>query len=365
MFVYVSDTHIQHHAWASLPEVCEDAYHSYNQVIEWCVRNKPEALVLGGDIFDHHPSPIDVKVFLLGVDRLRQLGIPVLAIQGQHGRYRDLSWTSIIDWVVDLEHTPYHRIGKFVIAGLDNRPPEELKLAIQTKCTPEVNVLVLHQLCRGTVQDRDGQQAWDFDPEWTPETLQLVLMGDFHQPWETHKARPDGTYIQIVYNGSTCMQSVSEPVDKSFMVVNDDFTFTRIPLETRYFETIRLHGPDHEGTNELAAAAARLRGLPKGALIQIRFDPKLPDVEKTLKQVNPAVHLMFRPYAAEIELNPRHLDIQATTLEACLAQIVDRDKEPDFYSFMLDLLRSKDLNETLARHRDLTMGPDAPPKESQ
>lgn len=365
MLAYCSDTHIAHHAWASMPDVCEDAYHSYNQIIDWCCKNKPQALILGGDIFDHTPTPIDVKVFLIGIDRLRQAKIPVLAIQGQHGRYRDLSWTSVIDWVDDLEQIPYCKIGKFVIAGLDNRPPEELKQAIQTKCTPAVNVLVLHQLCRGTVHERDGQQAWDFDPDWLPETLELVLMGDFHQEWETQKVTSQGVCIPIVYNGSTCMQSVNEPIRKSFLVVNDDFSYQRIPLETRYFETIRLSSPTQNGANELQAAAKRLRELPKGSLVQIRFDPQLPDVEKTLKGSNPDVHLMLRPYTPEVELNPRTLDIQSTTLEACLSQIVDRDKEPNFHSFMLDLLRSKDLNQTLARYRDacLGLGPTAP-KES-
>lgn len=364
MLVFCSDTHIAHHAWASMPDVCEDAYHSYNQIVDWCCRNKPEALILGGDIFDHVPSPIDVKVFLIGVDRLRQAKIPVLAIQGQHGRYRDLSWTSVIDWVDDLEQVPFRKIGKFCIAGLDNRPPEELRLAIQAKCTPEVNVLVLHQLCRGTVHERDGQQSWDFDPAWIPDSLNLVLMGDFHQEWEMDHVTDSGVCVPVIYNGSTCMQSVSEPVRKSFLVIQDDFSYARIPLETRYFETIRLQSPDLGGTAELLAATKRLKELPKGALVQIRFDPQLPDVERTLKGANPDIHLMLRPYTPEVELNPRIIDTRHTTLEACLSQIIDRDKESNFYSFMMDLLRSKDLNQTLARYRSLALEGSAAPKES-
>jgi hypothetical protein len=367
MLVFAADTHIAHHAWASMPDVCEDAYHSYNQIIDWCCKHKPQALILGGDIFDHVPSPVDFKVFLIGIDRLRQARIPVCAVQGQHGRYRDLSWTSVLDWVEDLEQIPYYKIGKFVIAGLDNRPPEELKAEIARKCTPDVNILVLHQLCRGTVHERNGQQSWDFDPVWLPDSLQLVLMGDFHQEWETdHVVTESGVVIPIVYSGSTCMQSVSEPVKKSFLVVKDDYSYERIPLQTRHFETICLHGPDHNGANELQSAAKYITSLPKGALVQVRFDPQLPDVERTLKAVDSPIHLMFRPYTADIELNPRTIDAHTTTLEACLSQIIDRDKEADFHSFMLDLLRSKDLNQTLSRWRDAVMRYDPlAPKEPQ
>lgn len=336
-----------------MPKVSGDSYASFDQLIEFCEQHKPEALVLGGDIFDA-PSPdaVSVRRFITGVLRLCEAGIPVLAVQGQHGRSRQLSWTSIVDCVTELDPLPLFRVGSFVIKGLDNRTPADLEIALKT-IDPSVNTLVLHQACKGSLPDRDGQQSWNFDPAWVPDHIRLVLMGDVHRPWEVHRPSTKGHTIPMVYSGSIAMQSIEEMPSKSFLVVNADFTYTRVPLKTRYFDKLELkYSADKEvDAKTLASTADYVKKLPADALMVIKYDPRIPDVEPSLEKLNDKAHLMFKLLPVTENENQRDYDLHATTLKDCLDQVIDRTKEPIFHSFLLDLLQTRDVPETLGLYR--------------
>lgn len=362
MLVFAADLHLTEAAWKSMPKVCGDAYDSFNQLVAYCETNKPEALILGGDIFDSNfPDPLSVKVFLSGVLRLCNKGIPVLACQGQHGFSRTVSWTSVIDCVTELETLPFFEVGSFVIKGLDHRTPVELEAALKT-LDKRVNLLVLHQACKGALGDRDGQQCWNFDPDWVPDHVRLVAMGDIHSYFETHKKSKLGHIIPMAYSGSIAMQSIDEPPAKSFMVVKPDFSFTRIPLKTRPFLSLKLlHVSQFEekdpvkqkeaNDKKVAQAVADIKELPKGALVVVRYDPRIENVEATLLEANPDVHLMFKLLAADTTVNPTLEDFRATTLRECLDQVVDRTTDAVFHSFILELLQTNNVPETLGRYR--------------
>lgn len=362
MIVFTADLHLFPCAWASMPKVWGDTYNSFNQIIDYCVANKPQALVLGGDIFDAHPDPFTVRTFLTGVTKLCNMGIPVLAVQGQHARDRNLSWTNVIDCVVELGTIPSYKVGPYVIGGIDNKTPVDLEEALK-KLDPAVNLLVLHQAAKGALGERDGQQCWNFDPEWVPDHVRLVLMGDIHSTWETHKKSKLGRIIPMAYSGSIAMQSIDESPNKSFMVVKPDFTYERIPLSTRPFLALKLlyiseleekEPAKQKAANDnlVANAAAELKKLPDDALVVIRYDPRIENVEATLSTANPKIHLMFRLMAADAVINPTQEDFRATTLKECLDKVVDRTTDAVFHSFILDLLQTNNVPETLGRYRE-------------
>lgn len=366
MLVFAADLHIAPAAWSSMPKVAGDSYDSFQQIVEYCLQKAPSALILGGDIFDApSPDPVSVRHFITGVLRLCGAGIPVLAVQGQHGRCRQLSWTNVVDCVTELDPLPLYRVGNFVIKGLDNRTPVDLEAALKT-IDPSVNTLILHQACKGALPDRDGAVSWNLDPGWVPDHIRLVLLGDIHRPWETSRTSTKGHTIPMVYSGSIAMQSIDETPRKSFLVVNNDFTYVRVPLKTRYFDKIELKFRTEQefkdpGAQKLANdaeidnAAKRIVALPEGALFVVRYDPRLTDVEDALEKVNPRVHLMFKLMPVNQSVNQLDHDIHATTLKECLDQVIDREKEPVFHSFLLDLLQTRNVPETLGLYRTRTV----------
>jgi DNA repair exonuclease SbcCD nuclease subunit len=350
LFVFAADLHLAQCAWKSLPQVAGDSYDSFRQIVEFTSKSKASALILGGDIFDAQPTPVDVEVFLQGVMQLHQEKIPVLAIQGQHGRVRELPWTSVgnyVQWLSKGSGDVYSIEKGIKITGFDNMPPEELKT--QLKAIPlDVNVLTLHQLCKGTVGDRDGHQAWDLDPSWVPPHVRLILLGDYHAQWSWTNKETGQVFI---YSGSTCMQSIDETPEKSFLTVENkgsDFQLTAQPLKTRPFKSFVIKSEE-----DLKEAMMEASGLKAGTLALVRYDPRILDVESRFEVINKPVHYLFRRLPIELE------DISLTeinklkdiSLEGCLTTLVNPREDPSLHSFLISMLRSKNLKETLTTYK--------------
>jgi DNA repair exonuclease SbcCD nuclease subunit len=159
------------------------------------------------------PPADAVQCFLAGLERLKQNNIRVYAVQGQHGR-SDTPWTAIDPHVVHLAGQPVRDLQIVCFTGLDQSTPVDLKRNLEN-LDPSVNLLVLHQLCKGTVPDIEGQQTWDLDPEWVPEHVKLVLMGDYHIMWTCTNTKD----TQFIYPGSTAVQAIDESDQKYFLVL--------------------------------------------------------------------------------------------------------------------------------------------------
>lgn len=337
MFVFAGDLHLAPNAWASLPQVGGDAYRSYEQIVDYCC-NTPlcHALVLGGDVFDAQPPSDAVEVFLRGLAKLKAKKIDVYAIQGQHGRSRVLPWTSIDPYVTDLDCTVVRFESGVVMAGFDNLPPVELQEKLKA-LPPDVNILVLHQMCRGTVPEIAGYQNWDLDPEWVPPTVRLVLLGDFHEPWV--KVRGSTLFI---YSGSICMQSISEPPEKSFLTVNN-FEVQRVPLATRPFCMLQILAAEQMEANLKVVAE-----LVPDSLCCVKFDPRIENAEALLRAANPAIHFLLRPLSISMESEVVDITkLENISLEGCLSLAVDRQTDPEFHSFVLALLKAKNPREVI------------------
>lgn len=336
MFVFAADLHLAPGAWVSMPQLSGDSYRSFNQIIDFCVRAKHEckALVLGGDVFDAQPPSDAVATFLRGLEFLKKAGIPVLAIQGQHG-WAKLPWPSVDPYVTDLNQKLIELEPGVRVFGLDHRPPQELKEALEA-VPKDANVLVLHQMVRGCVPDIEGRQNWDLDPEWIPEQVKLTLLGDFHQPWT--KVRSNAS--EMLYSGSTQMQSVDEPAEKSFVRVHSDLKWGRIPLATRPFRSYTI-----SSTEMLAEAIASVKELEPDTLVLVRYDATVPNVVKELEAANDQVHLMPRIYMLPAQNSAVEVDLEKLreiSLRSCLDLAVKREDDPELHSFVAGLLEAKD-----------------------
>lgn len=355
MIVAMGDTHLHPNAWASMPQVKHDTYRSFEQIIDYCIEKKAEMLVLAGDVFDTHPPAETVAFFLRQVDRLKDANIGICTIQGQHGRTRSgVPWPQISPYVTDLEgERTYCTRNKVGFCGLDNRPPEELKAELESlKDEPDIKILFLHQMCRGLVPEINT--AWDFDITWIPDSVELVIMGDYHRPvdmeWEGCK---------FYYSGSAAMMSIDEPPEKSFLVIDDKtMQVQRVPLITRPFKKFELRPAAEEVMNaNLSDALTAAAELQPETLCVVNFDPRQPNIEAAFKARAPGVHFMFRPIAIEsAAIEVRDVELASVSLIGCLDKVVDREQEPGFHGFVLSMLQSKDPKGTLMEARKGVVG---------
>ncbi len=91
---HLADTHLGfrqlHHVDASGRNVREqDVYHAFEQAIAIAIELAPDAVIHAGDLFDsYHPASVALRVALDGFARLREAGIPVVLIAGNHSTPR-------------------------------------------------------------------------------------------------------------------------------------------------------------------------------------------------------------------------------------------------------------------------------------
>lgn len=140
--------------------------------------------------------------------------------------------------VVHLAGQPVRDLQNVCFTGFDQSTPVDLKRNLEN-LDSSVNLLVLHQLCKGTVPDIEGQQTWDLDPEWVPEHVKLVLMGDYHIMWTCTNTK--GT--QLIYPGSTAVQAIDESDQKYFLVL-----VVGVPASSGWSDTIWLAGVTSSGS---------------------------------------------------------------------------------------------------------------------
>jgi DNA repair protein SbcD/Mre11 len=98
-FLHISDVHLGYQQYGQ-PERFEDFGRAFLRAIDFAVNNRVRFVLISGDLF--HKSAIDPPTLLQaihGLDKLKQEGIPVIAITGNHdsARYRDkTSWLELL-----------------------------------------------------------------------------------------------------------------------------------------------------------------------------------------------------------------------------------------------------------------------------
>lgn len=359
--VFAADLHLRAHTWARHPEIAGDARESWQHIWTYCEQHAKDVagLILGGDVFDARPEAGDVECYLTGVHALARAGIKIYAIQGQHGYSKEIPWTSV-DPVVHWLHGGIPvQVGGMQLAGFDTQSPEELKERLNT-LDPKVEVLVLHQACRGSLPSIEGVQNWDFELEWVPAHVRLVLAGDIHKPWERTITRTNKleqpTATRLVYSGSTCMQALDEAPSKSFLTITlPTLSVARVPLATRPFLAVTI-----ETETQLAEALSNIARLPEGALVHLRYGCQLTGIEEQAREANPKINLISRLLPSP-SMNPGQLELsespEAPTMGQCLSALVKPDERPVLYRLVEQLLASKTPRELLQQARQEFLKP--------
>lgn len=341
MIVFAADLHLAPLIWQDHPDLKDDAYYAWQQIVSYCLTERPSALILGGDIWDRsRPDPDSVVRFVRSIDVLDAAGIEIYAIQGQHERATP-PWTTVhqaIKYIGDgrLLNVSDPDIGLFSMRGFDCQSTNSIHDAMKQGKDAVCDVLVVHQLAR-QVMNLEG--AWDFDEIWAPVEIKLILAGDYHEPV---------TVGRLCYSGSTNMRSINERTPRSFVIVGKDFEITRQPLEQRAVIDVMVLDKKQLDEAEATIAtyeAGRLPDVIDRPVVYARISADVPKVAERLQAACEPIHAFLKTkiigggteVVGEIQAPEGEI-----TLETCLGQAVPREQDPELHSFVLALLRSKD-----------------------
>lgn len=122
-FLHLSDVHLGYQQYGH-PERFNDFGRAFLSAVEYAVEHQVGFVLISGDLF--HKSAIDPPTLLqavFGLDRMRQAGIPVVAVMGNHDRprYRDrYSW---LDFLAERDYLLLLKPA-FAETGIDLVPCE-------------------------------------------------------------------------------------------------------------------------------------------------------------------------------------------------------------------------------------------------
>jgi DNA repair exonuclease SbcCD nuclease subunit len=244
--LHTADTHIGTRQYG-LAERRADFSGALFQVVELACAEEVRAVIHSGDLFDsRNPSTEDLRDVLQALLRLREAGIPFLAVVGNHEQKRGVQWLDLfasLGVAVHLGGEPSY-VDDIPIWGLDYAGRREVELPRR-----EGGVLVAHQML-----DRVDPVRGELKFEGLLRSgADLVLLGDYHE----HRSWWEGGVL-VTYPGSTERWRASERGPRGCSII--DLKTERIErrnLQTRRFVYIE---EDEDPLRGLAARAQDLEG---------------------------------------------------------------------------------------------------------
>lgn len=286
LFVFCADLHLEDGAWSTRPGIYGDAYYSFQQIIDYCIKHRLP-LILGGDILEKKQNLArPIAKLCAGLTRMQDEELEVFYIQGNHEYDRNAPWLSVHPWPIHIHNVLYNVRGVQVY-GLDWLPRGEIQAAFAA--VPEnTDILITHQVWKDFMGEVGRTECELTDVHH----VQTVLAGDFHVTKVAEGVNAQGRPIKMLSPGSTAMQDMGEEQIKSFFVIckhEDKIVFSPQRLKTRGAKTYVVKDP--ETLDELCAGgfakdiAAMVQQAQAGGyhadvqkpLIRVKFDKRLPD----------------------------------------------------------------------------------------
>ena len=223
--LHTADWHLRDSQYTSLSRG-DDFTKAAMAVIDVAIAEDVDAICNSGDILNNkRPSARNIKDLVAIDQRLRDAGIPMYVISGNHDFSRP-SWISILD-----EETKDGDNQKTVgIINADNRliniPGTECKLfgvpamgatafRSMVDTWPSADVLMSHELLQEFCAFKPDPDSLTL-ADYPTDKYRMILLGDIHT--SNYRSVPpigNGSPCLIGYPGSIELCSKSEPVDKS------------------------------------------------------------------------------------------------------------------------------------------------------
>lgn len=217
-FVHVADLHLGY-AQYNLEVRREDFDRTFKEVVDKTIELKPDFMLIAGDIFQQaRPSNVTLENAIGGFKRLRDSGIPVLAVDGSHDSAPNMITGTILnplDSAGLIHYLPRHkgacwRNENYYVYGVPNfrtrrRTEEQLPIFLEEN-KPELdpstfNIFLFHVALDILSVTPPGMEA-EASPEMVPEGFNYYAGGHVHSPSKTPFKKG-----LLVYSG--CTETVS------------------------------------------------------------------------------------------------------------------------------------------------------------
>jgi len=260
-FVHVADLHLGY-AQYNLDVRREDFEKAFQEVVEKTIELKPDFMIIAGDMFHQaRPSNVTLETTITSFRRLRDAGIPVLAVDGGHDSAPNIVTGTILNpldsagliYYLPRHEGAYWRNESCYVYGVPNfrtkrRTAEQLPIFLeQNKPSPDpstFNIFLFHMALDLPYVTPPYIEA-EASPELMPDGFNYFAGGHVHQP-SINKFK-NGL---LVYSGCTETVNFDDArFDKGFyhVEVNEKGVpkLNRIKLETpRRFVVLE---PDYTG----------------------------------------------------------------------------------------------------------------------
>lgn len=359
-FVALGDIHLAKLIWTKQPEINGDAFAGFRGFVDHAIRLHVP-MVICGDLFDVPKPDSDlIEFFRHEMDRAAAAGVQCYGIQGNHDKRH-------IPWYVAVSQHPIHigdgvevTIGGIRCCGFDYALKDEIeaRLADMTGRPSRPQVLFLHQAVRQALKF-DG--AWNCDLDWVPDGIPLTIIGDIHHPLDL-KTRTGTAH----YTGASHARAIDQVGPKTCMVINDDLTFTRVPIPARHIRKFYLGwGTGLEQlTREIVEFANQVpmdSSLPTALFLTYATDQadKVDPLVAACQRGNPnrLIWILDEADATVVAHQaPAEPATGIPTRPIILGRCLDREQHPGSFQLALDLLDPpNNPQETVRAHRERFM----------
>jgi Calcineurin-like phosphoesterase len=345
-----ADSHLSPRAWDHRP-IAGDSYESFRQIVDYAVdpQNQVVAVLAAGDLLDRRRNMSEPIVTLCRqLDRLQSAGIPFYYVQGQH-ELEASPWFGVHPHPTHVNKTVFEIAG-VRLYGLDFQPADDLPGALAT-IPPDTHWLVCHQtwaemLPVGTSQ---GQLA-------DVPHVSVVVTGDYHVASVEPRVTTDGREMTVVSPGSTCMQDIAEPAEKTFYTYDlRSQAFEAWQLVTRRVLRLNVLAAEElpDAVLRVTQLLAEVNELPEAIrkpIVRITCPAAIADlvVSRMLSVFEGSVHFFWRQTSDDAQ-TAAEIDVEnATTLLAGLQPYLRDTDQLDLEADARALLTAADPAEAVA-----------------
>jgi len=259
-FVHVADLHLGY-AQYNLDVRREDFDAAFREVVDKTIELKPDFMILAGDLFQHaRPLNTTLETAITSFRRLRDAGIPVLAVDGSHDSAPNVITGTILnplDSAGLIHYLPRHKGASWrregcYVYGIPNfrtrrRTEEQLPAFLEeNKPNPDpsvFNIFVFH-MALDIPTMKPPQMEAEAPPELLPDDFNYYAGGHIHAPYkvpfkngllvysgctetvsyEDAETEKGFYYVEVNEKGVPKLQHIKLETPRRFLVLDHDYT---------------------------------------------------------------------------------------------------------------------------------------------
>lgn len=259
-FVHVADLHLGY-AQYNLEVRREDFDRTFKEVVDKTIELKPDFMLIAGDIFQQaRPSNVTLENAIDSFKRLRDSGIPVLAVDGSHDSAPNMITGTILnplDSAGLIHYLPRHkgacwRNENYYVYGVPNfrtrrRTEEQLPIFLEENkptLDPSTFNIFLFHMALDIPSITHPQMETEASPEMVPEGFNYYAGGHVHSPsktpfkkgllvysgctetvsYEDAKEEKGFFYIEVNEKGNAKLHRIKLETPRRFIILDRDYT---------------------------------------------------------------------------------------------------------------------------------------------